>query len=143
MSESAQYAARRAVQQRLAGAGAWGTRVRQDRGLSSWEFPYVVHVFSGGGERNRMLAHSDPELVLLVKAVSDIAAEASAAAAAIAALLDDSGLQDDADDYLYGGSQWHILSITQEDYITYSEYVSETRTLFHEGARYRFVMEAI
>jgi len=143
MSESPQYAARRAVQMRLSGAGAWGNRVRQDRGLATWEFPYVVHVFSGGGERNRRKQKSDPEVVLLVKAVSDNASQATAAAAAIATLLDDGGIQDDADDYLQGGASWSILAITQEDYISYTEYVSETRTIYHEGARYRFVMEAI
>ena len=142
MSINAQRAAEVALQSRLQNNGSWSERVRQDRGASGWPYPYLVHVFSGGGERNRLKRH-DAELVFVVKAISDVAQEAAAAAQEADDLLNNHGLQDNTSDYLYGGSDWHILTVTREDYISLTEYVSETRAIHHRGARYRLIMEAI
>lgn len=142
MSESPVYAAQRAIRDRLiAAAGPWENRVRWSEGLSGWPFPYVVTVFGGGAESNRWRA-PDVEVVIVVKVVSDSAEGASSAAEVLAEALNDHGRYDNASDYLNGGASWDIKTVSREDFVSYTEPVSETKVLFHEGARFRLVMEA-
>ena len=141
MSESPVYAAQRAIRDRLiAVGGPWENRVRWAEGLSGWPFPYVVLVFGGGAETNRWRA-PDVDVVIVVKAVSDNAAAASEASARIADALNDHGRYD-SDEALDGGAAWDIKTVSREDFISYTEPVTETKTLFHEGARFRLSMEA-
>lgn len=143
MSESPVYAAQAAIRDRLIAAdGPWGNRVRWSEGLSGWPFPYVVLVFGGGAEQNRWRA-PDVEIVIVVKAISDSAEAASEASALIADALNDRGRYDSGGDYLNGGASWDIKTVSREDFVSYTEPITETKTLFHEGARFRLVMEAI
>jgi hypothetical protein len=142
MSESPVYAAQAAIRDRLIAAnGPWGNRVRWSEGLSGWPFPYVVLVFGGGAEQNRWRA-PDVEIVIVVKAVSDTAESASEASALIADALNDRGRYDNSD-ALSGGASWDIKTVSREDFVSYTEPITETKMLFHEGARFRLVMEAI
>jgi hypothetical protein len=141
MAETALAAAYRAVRSRLAGSGEpWGTQLYGDIIPAAAEFPLVSFFWSGGGEYNgrRKVA---AELVLTVKGVAYTQAEAFTLAARIATLLNDGGLYDDSADHLYGGADWDILTCTQEDAVHIVDMWSGALPIFHDGARYRLVME--
>lgn len=143
MSETALAAAYRALGARLSSASEmWETRAYADAAPASAEYPYVVYVWAGGGERNR-LKKRDAELVFIVQAISDSMAEAFAAAARIETLLNDKGEQDDATDHLHGGTEWAILTSTQNETFHVREMADGAKPIFHDGARYRLVMEVI
>jgi hypothetical protein len=142
MSETALQAAQKAITARLTGSPdePWGNRVRVSMARPNTPYPYVIYFWSGGGEANRIQAR-DAVLRFGVKCISDKMAEAMRGAERIAMLLNDSGQQDDQDDYLYGGEHWLILTITEEDVIYVPETTADTITAYHVGAFYRFEME--
>lgn len=145
MTETAMAALFRAVHRQLTVAGEpWGAAVYPNLAPAGAAYPYVLYNFNGGGERNSISAR-DAEIVLVVKAVSDQLSEAFAAAARIDTLLNDMGTQDTASGYLYPGSdsEWSVLTATTEDAVSYQEMMANASPLYHAGARYRFIMEAI
>lgn len=132
----------KALETRLSDSGEpWGSHAYMAQAHENAPYPYVVYFWAGGGEANRR-RHQDAELVIIVKAVSDNAGEAFDCAARIAELLNDHGTQDNAADYVYGGSEWEIMTVTQEETLHLHEQFANTKALTHAGARYRFVMEA-
>jgi hypothetical protein len=140
-AEHALAALYRAVFQRLTGPGErWGNRVFPDMASAKAAYPYVVFFWQGGGERNAV-KEQDADLVLVVKCISDGLAEAFDCAARISELLNDSGEQDDSADYLNGGTDWNILTSTQEETFHLPEMFEGVAPIYHEGARYRFIME--
>ena len=146
MTDSPRFACIRAVTTALRNNGAWGAQVGLDRADDDWTFPYVVIVYSGGGEANDIRRTSgDSAQVWVIKVVSDNLEEAATAAESVAALLNDKGVQDvaTASDGLQGGDDWYILTCDRENYISFAEFVSSSRVIYHEGARYRFALEAV
>lgn len=144
MAEIALQAAQKAIFARLTAdpLEPWGNRVRASLAKPNTDYPYVIYFWSGGGEVNRIKAR-DSVLRMGVKCISPKMAEAMRGAGRIADLLNDSGYLDDPDDYLYGGSDWVILSITEEEAIYLPEQTADTITAYHVGAFYRFEMEAV
>jgi len=141
MSRPALQAAYIAIENRLtAGAEPWGRKIRISVVKSGTTYPYVVQFWAGGGSANR-IKQRDAELRIAVKAVSDKMADVMICAERITELLDDHGYQDNADDYLSGGTSWTILSITEEDAFFLAEPVSNTITVYHVGAFYRLFMQ--
>jgi hypothetical protein len=132
----------RAVRGRLTSTPeAWGQRVYHDLAPAEAQTPYVVFSTASARERNR-LRKRDAEFVVLVRVVSDALDEGLVMAERTAALLNDAGDQDIANGDLFAGSDWRILTITQERMVQYVEMVNAKR-LHHCAAEYRVVMEAI
>jgi len=143
MSEPALASAYRAIRARLgAGGEPWGARVYGDVIPAGAEWPVVTYFWSGGGERYTRRT-PDANLVITVKAISESQAEAFTLAGRIAALLNDSGEADYRNDALTAGSEWRILSVSQEDAVHLVEMWAGAQPLYHEGARYRFIMEEV
>ena len=142
MAEIALQAAQKAITARLTANPneLWGNRVRVSLAKSNTSYPYVIYFWSGGGESNTVRAQ-DSSLRIAVKCISSKMAEAMRGAARISELLNDCGKQDDAGDYLYGGDDWEILSITEEEVIYLPEQQADTITAYHVGAFYRFEMQ--
>jgi hypothetical protein len=138
--ESPLAAAYRAVRSALVVPGAvWGTRVYRSTAPEGVTRPYVVYFWSGGGETNRVLAQ-DATLVVTVKVVAESYAEAATGAAQIAERLNDQGRYRAAT--LDGGTDWHVLGCSQEELFEFDELFGGQVTLYHQGARFRLVMEA-
>ena len=143
MSDTALAAAYRATFNRLKGPSEWWeNRVYPDMGPTQAAYPYVIFFYSGGGARNAV-RKNDANLMLTVQCISDDMATALAGAARVEELLDDHGQFDNSTDYLYGGASWHILTITQEEILHLVEQFAQAVPIYHEGARYRFIMEAV
>ena len=141
MTDTALAAAYRAIRARLAGSGlSWAGRVYGDVIPASVELPVVTYFWQGGGEAN-FRRNQDAELVIIVKAVSYTQAEAFSMAAEIAALLNDKGHTDDADDHLTASGGWTILTCTQELAVHLVDMWAGAQPVFHEGHQYRLVME--
>lgn len=141
MAEPALAAAYRAVKARLSGGGEpWDGRVYGDVIPPGATWPAVSFFWSGGGEANRRRTQ-DAELVLTVKAISESQAEAFTAAERISVLLNDNGQTEVTSGYLNGGDDWYILTCTQEDAVHLVEMFAGAAPIYHEGARYRLIME--
>jgi len=139
--ELALWAAQKAFFARLAGADDLWSGVYQDIASEGASYPYLVIFWQGGGERNAIKAQ-DAEFVIIVKAVANSLSTASAAMARASELLNDKGEQESPDDYVNGGDDWIILSITQEETFYMPEEFAGSRTIYHVGARFRAIMEA-
>lgn len=127
----------------LSGSGKPWTGVYLDRAPATATRPYVVYFLSGGGERNRLLAKADAELVLTVKAVGDDLAAVMTCAGMLATILNDAGIQDGAGKVaLDGGQYWQILTTTQGLTVRLNELV-DGKAVYHEGFQLRVVMEAV
>lgn len=142
MNETALQVVYKAIAARLTTSGEiWGNRVRASVVKADTPYPYVVQFWAGGGQVH-MTTGRDAELVIGVKCVSDKLADAMQGAARIATRLDEHGRQDDATDYLVSGTEWDILSITEEETLYLVEQdAPDTIPIYHVGAFYRFVME--
>jgi hypothetical protein len=140
MSENAHYALAVAVIQRLMQTAEGWTGVYQDAAPETVPRPYVTIAFAGGGERNRRVGRSDPELLLNVLAVADDSATASTLDARIATLLDDADRDSPLE--LYAGADWLVLTMTREMALHKIERADGVRKTYHTGARYRARMEA-
>ena len=156
MADSAIQACYAAVYNKLKNGGNAGGRVFPDMGddsavdpnLDTWA--YWVYNWSGGGESNQR-RKGDANLVLAVKCVSNDLDAAFTGAAQISALLNNQGVQDIVPatgayvtSPLSGGANWVIKTSTQEDVFHLTEVIEETgETVYHDGAYYRFIMEAI
>lgn len=118
------------------GSEAWGTRAYPDIAPAGTAYPYLVYYWLGGGETNRFL-RAESSLVLGVKCVSNTLSEAMAGAARIEALLNDAERKSG----LSGGEDWLIANVSREGLIHFVETPDGAR-VHHEGARYRFALEA-
>jgi len=143
MAEIALQALYKAVDARLEAAGAnFGNRVTVSVAPSNksgqWPYPYVIQFWQSGGEDNS-LTTQDARFIIGVKCVGDFA-DAFRGAAAISAALNDKGVQDDPDDFLNGGTDWDILTCTENDAIFIVEQLSDSEIVYHVGASYDVVM---
>jgi hypothetical protein len=64
-------------------------------------------------------------------------------AARISALLDEQGEQDGESTPVEGGDEWFITSITEGETIYMVQATPDTVPIYHCGAVYRVVMEAL
>lgn len=126
----------------IAGAEPWNDRAYQGRAPAGTAYPYVVYFWSGGGEDNRTRKR-DANLMITVKAVAKTIGQALSAADRIDALLNDHGLYDNAGDSLVNAKGWYILTITQEGAFELVETFAAADDTYHQGGRYRFIMEEI
>lgn len=139
MADDSLGALYKALQTRLNSSGdVWGTRVYADVAPAGTARPYVVYAMAAGGEINTRIKQ-DAEYVIMVRSITESAAQAFSAAARISALLNDadygSALQ------LSGGADWYILHTLQEQNIYRVELVDGT-WVYHSGYRFRIRMEA-
>lgn len=141
MAENALKAVYKGLRTRLVSDGSllYGNKVRASIVQSNTGYPYCVYFWAGGGQGNRVVAR-DAEMRIGIKVVSDSMAEAMNGAAQVTTLLDNKGQQDDTTDYVYGGTDWKILSITEEDVIYLVDHAPDTMPIYHIGAFYRVVM---
>lgn len=135
-------AAYKAIRARLASQSElWGAAVFSDVIPATAEFPVVQFFWSGGGEANG-LKKQDADLVITVKCVAESMSDSMTGAARISALLNDKGENDDASDHLNGGSAWRILTCTQEEHVHLVDMWAGAQPIYHDGHRFRLVMEA-
>lgn len=114
----------------------WGTRAYAKLAPAGAAFPYVVFDYAAGGELNQSVA-PDAEFVIFVKGLAkEDAATAYAMAARFEALFNDKD-----GGALSAGTDWTIISITQEQRIDLLEQVDGAQ-IFHAGHRYRVRMES-
>lgn len=129
----------RAIRQRLTGTDEiWGERVHYDIAPAGTARPHVVFNVQSAAEENR-LRKRDALVVMQVKVISTNLAEALTAAARVAALLNDAGEQDSSAP-VWAGSDWHILTITLERMVQFSEFIDGVQ-VYHAGGLYRIRME--
>lgn len=130
----------RALRAHLTNTGdVWGSRVYSDQAARETERPFLLFFWMGGGDLNGIIS-SDPAHAIGIKVVANTLPEAMTGAGRIAELLNDrergqSGLR-----ALDGGAGWHILTASKEAAIHIVETV-DGRQIYHEGNRYRFLME--
>lgn len=139
MADDSLGALYKALQTRLNSSGdVWGPRVYADVAPAGTTRPYVVYAMAAGGEINTRRKR-DAEFVIMVRAITESAAQAFSAADRISALLNDadygSGLE------LSGGADWTILHTLQEQSLYRLELVDGT-WIYHSGYRFRVKMEA-
>lgn len=139
MAEAALAALYRAVKTRLVAVTThvWATRAYPDLAPANTARPYAIYAWAGGGELNAIVAQ-DAEIVLTVKVVAETLATAFTGAGEISALLNDVRLTGAL--ALDGGSDWDILTCTQEQAVHLVENVDGV-WLYHEGHRFRVRME--
>lgn len=137
--EPALAAIYRALETRLNNTGEPWSGAYADNVPAGKPRPYIVYFLSGGGEVNRNRTQ-DAEVVMTVKALANSLSTAFECAARLSELLNDSGTQDSADP-LEGGSDWEILTVSQERAIHLIE-TSDGKRIYHEGFQLRVVMEA-
>lgn len=142
-AETARQALGRAVRNALIAAPTplWGNKVYFNRAPSTAARPYAIWMITGGGAINRRRI-DDGNFTISVVCVADNTDQALQGAALIAERLDDKGEQE-PNGTLEAGTAWIITTCTQERVISTPEYVSETETIYREGAVYRLIMEAL
>lgn len=149
MAETALQAAYGALYIKLRSATIAGLKVYPDIADDEATYPYLVYFWAGGGESNRLRKH-DANLVIGVKCVSNDLHQAFTGASEIVTLLNNQGIQDIVpatgayvSNPLNGGSNWKIKTSTQEEAFHFTELIDNTsETVYHDGAYYRFNMEA-
>lgn len=137
MSQSDLQAAYSALYTLLAaGSETWASRAYPDIAPAGTAYPYAIYYWLGGGETNRFI-RPESSLLIGVKCVSNTLSEAMQGAARIEALLNDVERKGG----LSGGDDWQIANVSREGLIHLVETPDGAR-VYHEGARYRFNMEA-
>lgn len=140
MAETALAALYRAVARRLTeNSELWGDRAYPDLAKSGTQKPYVVFSYAGGGEINARV-QQDAEIVLTVKAVALSLDQAFAASARISTLLNDADAS--SAEALSAGSEWTIIHTKQEITVHLVELIDSV-WVYHEGHRFRFLMERV
>ncbi|MEL7435140.1 MAG: hypothetical protein AAFN11_14430 [Chloroflexota bacterium] len=89
-------------------------------------------------DRGFTWSKQDPELVVLIKAVSKNEAQALAIIAAAGARLDNQGEQDLSG--MSGGEDWHLLKVTVEERLT-NDYGQGTNRVFEKCVKVRIVLQ--
>jgi hypothetical protein len=147
LTESAQTACYRALgNQLLAADSAFGSKVFArfhpfSINPAEQDFPYVVMVIVGGGERNQ-IKKPDAEFTVQVACYADSATVSEEAARVIDNALNDKGQQEsNASDSVSGGNQWYIATITGGRVVTNVEYYENAARVFVDGKVYRVTME--
>lgn len=141
MSEPALQACQKAIGNALdSGDEVWGTKVRVSFTRSDTPYPYLLYFWAGGGEANDIRA-DDAEFRMAVKVVSSKMAEAFAGKRRISDLLNNKGEQEVATGYLNGGTDWKILTCTEEETIYLAEKLTDTKAIYHVGAVFRIAMQ--
>lgn len=138
MAEAAEKAAYRAVSNRLFNVTDAGENVFVQYVPENKTRPYILLNIQAGGERNFHTRMQDPELVMLVKAVSTDPGEALDIMQVCKELLDDQGEQDLLG--LSGGNDWHLLKVMVEEHISMTYMVGTTR-IFESGFQARITMQ--
>lgn len=140
MAEIALQALYKGVQTALTSAGGvFDHRVRVSMVKAGTAYPYAIQFWQGGGEVNSIIG-DDAEFMLGVKCVSDKLAEAMQGAATIHDTLNNKGEQGDPDLFVYGGADWIILTITEEETIYIAETTADSELVYHVGGSYRCAM---
>ena len=143
MSEPAIQACYKAVKGALdSGDEIWGTKVRASIAKADTAYPYLIYFWSGGGEINSII-NDDAEFRIAVKVVSDKMAEAMTGKRRISDLLNNKGEQEEVTGYLDGGTDWTILTCSEEDTIYLAERLADTKVVYHVGAYFRISMQAV
>ncbi len=146
MNETALQALYKAVATRLRDPDEpWGVRAYVSTAKASKIpviYPYVVYFWSGGGATSSIIG-AEATFRLSVKCVSDKLSVAMRGAARISALLDEQGEQDGESTPVEGGDEWFITSITEGETIYMVQATPDTVPIYHCGAVYRVVMEAL
>lgn len=115
-------------------------RVFYTRAPANTSRPYVVFFLSGGGARNDMVLKQDANLLVTVKVVANALPIALEAVGRLTQLLDNTGRQDNTDNFLDGGDDWLIQTTTVEGAVSMIELV-DGGPVYHEGFQIRLIME--
>jgi len=142
MPDHSLYAVYMGFKNRLTGTGSevWGQRVAASLIVSKSAYPYTIYFWSGGGAWN-VSTSRDADYNISVKCVADKMSDAAIGAERISVLLDNKGRQDDGDDFVYGSSDWDILTITEMEHIYFVEGTADTVPIYHYGAVYAVKMQ--
>lgn len=138
MAEAPEKAAYRAVSNRLFNATDAGEHVYVQYVPEDKERPYILLNIQASGERNFHTRQQDPEMVMLVKAVSPEPDVALDIKQQCLELLDDQGEQDLQG--LSGGVDWHLLKAMVEEHISMT-YMTGTTRIFESGFQIRLKMQ--
>ena len=132
-----------ALKSRLYNADSlWSTRVFTETALPTADRPYLLVMFSGGGEINA-LQRKDAEFLITVKGVADTLKTSLQVASAIGELLNDHGTQDNPNDSVVPVTPngWVIQTITQERRVQMTETFENVEPVYHAGHQFRIRME--
>lgn len=141
MSESAEFAAFKAVRSALVTAAITSNRVYKDVAPVGVARPLIVMGFSGGGAANDHRGDAS-EVTLRVEAVADTYTAAANAAASIASTLDEKGTQCwNVVSPLDGGDDWEITVVMRGAAVDFTE-MDDNRQIYHAGYEFRLRMEA-
>ncbi len=137
-------AAYKGIDARLSVAGGvFDTRVRVSVASSNkdgqFPYPYVIQFWQGGGEDNSIRAQ-DAALQIAVKCMSTKFADAFRGASTISTQLNDKGEQESPTDFVNGGDEWKILTVTENEAIYVVEGSSDSEIVYHVGASYALIM---
>lgn len=138
MAEDVTIAVYRAVWTRLNSATGAGTNIYQVYVPENKTRPYILIQTQSNGARNFHTRQQDPELVLLIKSVSDDVDVARTIKQQALELLDDQGIQDLGG--LSGGADWYLLKAMVEEHIQMN-YMNGTTRVFEEGFQLRVTMQ--
>ncbi len=138
MAEAAKKAIYRAVMARLTGMTGAGTNIYTDYVPENKLRPYLLLQIQSNVSRNFHVRLQDPDIILLVKAVSEDTEEALDIKQEALELLDDQGEQDLGN--LAGGADWYILKAMVEESVFLTYKTGVTR-LFEEGFQIRITLE--
>lgn len=138
MAEAPEKAAYRAVSNRLFNATDAGEHVYVRNVPENKARPYIRIRIQANGERNFHTRQQDPELVMLVNAVSPDLDVALDIKQQCLELLDDQGEQDLQG--LSGGVDWHLLKAMVEERIS-MDYMTGTTQIYEEGFQIRIKMQ--
>lgn len=141
MTQSANYAISKAIRQRATAASElWSSRVYRAQAPAKAPRPYVIYHFSSGIKPQNTPA-TDAEFIITIKCIADDVATSEAGSARIAALFDDLG--QNRDETLDCGADWVLVHSQLERYISIVENIDNGATqLYHDGAMFRFLLEA-
>ncbi len=101
--------------------------------------PYFVFFFVSGGN-TREVRNNRQIIVLTVKCVADLLADAVNGASALDATLAEAGRFDGG--VIVGDADWDILTITQDGDVYLREDDEVVAPIYHVGYQYEIVMEA-
>ena len=126
---------------RLRGAGIWENRVYRGIIPANAETPFVFFNFQSGGATN-FTRRPDADFQVQVRCTAEAIQEAMQGKAQLIALLDDKGEQESPADFVSGGTDWKITTITKTTSLVLTELRDNNLPREHAGDIYEFVLEA-
>lgn len=123
-------------------AYTWGGSAYLGLAPGSVEPPFVIYDEASGGELNARADVQDAEFVLMVKCLGYTYTDAITGKAELSTLLNDKGRYDATSGTLSAGTEWAILTTTQEGNLHLIETLEgRNQLIFHAGFQLRVRME--